>query len=161
LRQPCTTVCDRARRYTTVYGSRIAPYTEHRCFPFNHLSFLYDLRIRNPFPAVSVRVHASYTEAVHDFCISPFFSANDRLRSCMFDLRGKSWLQSMEIWAIKNSAFPLCFRLFFFQISWQQHLWVLGNKWFLYAHTDSYLRQRQYSYSASDYHIHKHIVMCV
>jgi len=47
---------------------------------------LYDLRIRNPFPTVSLRVHASYTEAVHDLRISPFFSVNGRLRSCMFDL---------------------------------------------------------------------------
>ncbi len=86
MRQPCTTVCDRARRYTTVYDSRIAQYTEHRCFPFNHLVFLYDLRIRNPFPTVSLGVHALYTEAVHDLCISVFFSVNGRLRSCMFDL---------------------------------------------------------------------------
>ncbi len=69
-----------------VYDSHIAPYMEYRCFPFNRLAFLYDLRIRNPFPTVSLRVHASYTEAVHDFCMSPFFSVNGRLRSCMFDL---------------------------------------------------------------------------
>ena len=86
MRQPCTTRYDRARRYTTVYGNRIAPYTEHRCFPFNHFVFLYDLRIRNPFLTVSLRIRASYTEAVHDLRISPFFSVNGRLRSCMFDL---------------------------------------------------------------------------
>ncbi len=86
LRQPCTNVCDRARRYKTVYGSRIAPFTEYRCLPFNRLALLYDLRIRNPFPTVSLRVHASYTEAAHDLCISPVFSVNGRLRSCMFDL---------------------------------------------------------------------------
>ncbi len=58
LRQPCMTVYDRARHYTTVYGSRIALYREYRCLPFNHLAFLYDLRIQNPFPTVSLRVQA-------------------------------------------------------------------------------------------------------
>ncbi len=91
MRQPCTTVCDRARRYTILNGSRIAPYTEYRCLPFHHLAFLYDLRIQNPFPTVSLRVHASYTEVVHNLCISAFFSVNGRLRSCMFDLRSE-WL---------------------------------------------------------------------
>jgi hypothetical protein len=55
-------------------------------FPFNHLAFLYDLRVLNPFPTVSLRVRASYTEAVHDLCVSPFFSVNGRVRSCMSDL---------------------------------------------------------------------------
>jgi hypothetical protein len=66
--------------------SRERPYTEYRCLPFNHLAFLYDLRIQNPFPTVSLRVHASYTKPVHDLCISLLFSVNGRLRSCMFDL---------------------------------------------------------------------------
>jgi hypothetical protein len=46
-------------RYTVVNDRircRIAPYTEYRCLPFNHLAFLYDLRVQNPFPAVSFRV---------------------------------------------------------------------------------------------------------
>jgi hypothetical protein len=124
LRQPCTNVSDRERRYTTLYGSRIAPYTECRCLPFNHLAFLCDLRIQNPFPTVSLRVHASYTEAAHDLCISPFFFVNGRLRSCMFGLGLHSlhmvfsfpsysvrlwcWHMVFPIWRENTSCHHLC-----------------------------------------------------
>ena len=86
IRCPYTIVYDSTRWYTTVYGCRISPYTEQRCLPFIHSVFFYDLRIRNPFFTVSLRIRASYMEAVYDLRISPFFSVNGRLRPCMFDL---------------------------------------------------------------------------
>ena len=86
IRCPYTIVYDSTRWYTTVYGCRISPHTEQRCLPFIHSVFFYDLRIRNPFLTVSLRIRASYMEAVYDLRISPFFSVNGRLRPCMFDL---------------------------------------------------------------------------
>ena len=86
IRGPYTIVYDSTRWYTTVYGCRISPYTEQRRLPLNHSVFVYDLRIRNPFLTVSLRIRASYMEAVYDLRISPFFSVNGRLRPCMFDL---------------------------------------------------------------------------
>ena len=86
IRCPYTIVYDSTRQYTTVYGCRISPYTEQRCLPFIHSVFFYDLRKRNPFLNVSLRIRASYMETVYDLRISLFFSVNGRLRPCMFDL---------------------------------------------------------------------------
>jgi hypothetical protein len=80
------TVYGRTRWYTTVYDSRIAPYTEQRTSIFNHSVFLHDLRIRNPFLTVSHRIRCPCTVLVYDLRISPFFSVNGRLRPCLFDL---------------------------------------------------------------------------
>jgi hypothetical protein len=48
----------------------------------------YDLRIRNPFLVVLLRIRSQYTTNVYDLRISPFSAVNDRLRACVFDLGG-------------------------------------------------------------------------
>ena len=86
IRWSYSTVYDYSRRYTTVYGDRIAPYTEKRISLFFYSVFSHGLRIWNPFLNVSLRIRVSYTDLVYDLRISPFLSVDGRLRACMFDL---------------------------------------------------------------------------